>query len=149
MSRSYGHVFYLKDDTENENSKTFTLPTSTGFRLLWLHVDFVSSATVGNRRVTLELLDENDAEILHLPAGAVQAASNSYHYTFGGGDYRETTVIGDGLLVSVPREFIIFPGWKLRVRDLADVDGAADDMEVYAMLQVEPNVELVGARAAD
>lgn len=118
------------DSTANDSDKSWVVPDNEVWKLLYLHVLLVTTATVGNRQLTMEILDASSNIILDLTAGAVQAASLTRHYGFIQGIYRETTFVADELQVPMPKDCYLGPGWTLRIYDETAVDAAADDMTV-------------------
>jgi hypothetical protein len=126
-----GNILHTRDATTNDSDKVvLTAANYKLIELLQVHVVFTTTATVGNRQILLAVRDENDTLVADYHAGAVQAASNTYHYTFGQGVYRETTVVDGSLQCPFPQETVLLPGWDLRVYDSAAVAAAADDMTV-------------------
>jgi len=145
MSRIIKYASF-KDSTANDSDKSFTsLSIGAGnfdIQLLYLFVELTSTATAGNRLMTLEVQDADSSTIYEDHAGSYQAASNVYHYSFAPGIYRETvsTVAEAGvdgtIEVPFPAGLIIPKGYTLRVSDIEAVDAAADDMIVSGMVAV-------------
>jgi hypothetical protein len=130
------------DDTENENSKDFTVPAGMEWKIHWVHVRYTSTATVGNRQIRMTILDDEGTPRVRFDvhAGAVQAASLERHYEFMQGIYRETSFVDGALQVPMPHCLRLEPGWTLRIADASDVD-ANDDM--VASLQYEEKVSRI------
>ncbi len=120
----------VRDATADQSSKTFTVPDDEQWRLNWAHVVFVSNATVGNRRIVMDVLNASDAVLIDMGASAVQAASVTRHYQFLQGIYRETDFIQGELEVPMPQDLWLTAGMKLRFRDEAEIAPAGDDMTV-------------------
>lgn len=116
--------------TDDSDVVVLTCPSGKVCQILNVHVVFTSTATVGNRRVKLIVQDSSDVLVNDIHAGAVQAASLTYHYNFMRGVYRETTVIDSELQVPMPEGICLLPGWDLRILDGATIDVAADDMVI-------------------
>ena len=93
-------------------------------KLCWAHVEYTSSATAGNRQILLQLINEAGAVVFDSHAGATQAASLTYHYSFLQGIYRETSVVALSIQVPFPKDFVIPPGYTLKVFDQTNVDSA-------------------------
>ncbi len=123
------------DDTANDSDKSFTVPTNELWFLNWLHVIYVSSGDVGNRQLLLEVNDADGNTLIDQHAGAVQAASQTRHYGFLQGIYRETTFVDNSLQVSMPKDLYLGPGYVLRVYDDEAVAAAADDMTISFQYQ--------------
>lgn len=118
------------DADANDSDKAIVVPDGEMWQLDWLHVTFVSTATVGNRQILLSLYDNADVLQADWHAGAVQAASLTRHYMFQPGIYRETAFVNGEIQVSIPRKLVIPSGWYLRVYDSGAIAAAADDMTV-------------------
>lgn len=124
------------DVTANDSDKTLTVPAGKSWRVMSVYVRLVTTATVGNRQIEVKATDGSDAELLTVRAGAVQAASATRFYNFATGvpdltAFRDT----DALSNPLPRDLILPAGFKLRVRDKAGIDAAADDMDVRVLVE--------------
>ena len=122
-------IKHSRDTTLNSSSKTIlTCPAASLCEVLQIHVDFTSTATVGNRLITMEIYDDTNTLVSDYYAGALQAASLDHHYLFAQGIYRETTFVNGELQCPFPFETILLPGWYCKIADSNAVDAAADDM---------------------
>lgn len=130
LSRGQQFVKSGFDSDLNDSSKTFTVPAGETWELLFAHVKFTSTATVGNRLVICEIKDAGGNVITDIVAGAVQAASNTYHYNFAQGVYRETSFTNGEMHTPIPQNIFMLPGWTMTFDDQNAVDAAADDMTV-------------------
>lgn len=119
--------------TESDNSWTSGIFREEQ-RLLWVHVVYTSTATVGNRQIVLQVKNSDGNVIYDAHAGAVQAASNVYHYEFMQGIYRETSFIDSAINVPVPVDFIIPPGSTIVVYDSANI-AVGDSMVINYQTQ--------------
>jgi hypothetical protein len=63
-------------------------------------------------------------------AGAVQAESLTREYHIAPNQSRETGFINGHILIPIPPELILLPGWSIRVYDSIAVDPTADDLTV-------------------
>ena len=97
------------------------------FHLHWFHVIYTSDATVGNRQIVAALLDQDDNIVYDITAGAVQTASNAYHYNYLPGIFRETSFVNGEIQVPFPIFFVAKGGYRLRVYDSANI-AAGDSM---------------------
>ena len=125
------------DATADDSDKSWTVPNNELWRICHVHAILVSTATVGNRQIALEIKDESGNSLMHLEAGAVQAASVTRHYGFLQGIFRETSFVSDELQVPLPIDCWLKPGWSLRVADDAAIDAAADDLTVSFVYEVQ------------
>jgi hypothetical protein len=122
------------DVTANDSDKTFTVPTGYMWQIISIRVELVTTATVGNRQIVIELTDGTNV-ILRALAGIVQAASLTRYYNFYVGAPNLTAFIDTAHLANpLPDGMMLLSGYKVRVYDKAAVDAAADDMSVYMMV---------------
>lgn len=118
------------DSTTNDSDKSWTVPNNEIWKINWAHIIFTSTATVGDRSVEIEITDADSNDVLDVHPGSVQAASNTYHYVYLQGIYRETSFTLNVMQVPIPKDFYLQPGWTIRFYDSAAIDAAADDMTV-------------------
>lgn len=104
-------------------SNTHTIPFNEEVKLHWIHVVYTSDATVGNRRLQMQLLKGSDV-YNDAHAGAVQAASLVYDYNFKQGIFRETSFIDNEIEVPLPKDFIIQGNFSLKIFDKEGVSGS-------------------------
>lgn len=126
---------FVSDTTDNDSDKAFTVPSNKHWEVQWVWVELVSSGTAGNRQIVVEIQDGSTDVIALVNAGAVQAASVTRNYLFSPyvGDltsFRNTTYLTN----PIPN-FILRPGYIVRVYDKTAVDAAADDMVVHMMVR--------------
>jgi hypothetical protein len=124
------------DATENNSSKTWTVPDGVQWRLLRAHVIYVSSSDAGNRQIVVEVKNASGNILDHLVSGTTQAASLTRHYTFLQGIYRETAFAGDELQVPIPIDMYLQSGYVLTFKDDAAIAASADDMTVAFGIEV-------------
>lgn len=125
-------VKFTRDAGLNDSSKSFQVPVGRTWKIQFLSVDLVSTATVGNRQITLDVYDGSVASgnlVYSINAGAVQAASATVRYEFYPQAPNETSVVNGGLKTHLP-DIILSSQWSINVSDSAAVDAAADDMTV-------------------
>jgi len=110
--------------TSATNSYTYTVPVGAHARVHWIHVEYTSAAGVGNRQIVAEVLNASDVVVYHVSAGAVQAASLVRGYDFAQGIYREAAFTDGEIQVPFPVDMVVATGWKIRVRDSANISAA-------------------------
>lgn len=117
------------DATANDSDKTFTVPSSEVWEILSVYVENASTATVGNRIITVRITDSTDATVGSSSA-ATQAASLTHRSTFiPAGQVATGSSAVQGATYPLPG-VLVPSGYKVRVLDAAAVDAAADDMTV-------------------
>ena len=125
------------DTGADDSDKTFTVPAGKRWIINSIWVELVTTATVGNRQMSVTVNSAALADLLsEVRAGAVQAASLTRNYLFATGvadltSFRDTTF----LTTPLPAPLELDAGEVLRVRDKGPsgtgIDAAADDMVVH------------------
>ena len=105
------------------SSNTTDIKFTREVTLRWVHVTYTSDANAGNRQISLSLTDGTNA-YWDTHAGAVQAASNVYHYHFLPGIYRETSFTDSEIEVPIAIESVIPAGFHLVFVDETGVSGS-------------------------
>lgn len=124
----------ITDAALNDSSKDFVVPDGKNWELLLASVSLVASATVGNRRITMQILS-GATVIYSAPAGAVQAASATVAYDFAPALGQPSSVVAGRLGVGIPQSLVIGGGMTVRFLDTTAVDAAADDMTCNLMVR--------------
>jgi len=146
-------IIDIIDLTPNDSNKDFTWTQEV--RLLWLLIDLRTTATVGSRRIVVELIGPDGEVRCWIPIGEDVspgiAASKRCTHRLTPGIFRDFAnpvfVTPDTDMSSVvPEGFYIVPGYTLRIRDFNGIDVAADDMDVTG--QVEADTAAPVAREA-
>jgi len=118
----------------NDSDKSFGVPTSKCWRLLWAYVDYTATAVAGNRVVALRITDASANEVFYSSAGLDHAATLNYKYIFVpslGRDVTNTLMVCSPL----PNPCFLSVGQVIRIWDTAAIDAAADDMKVMLYIQ--------------
>jgi len=126
------------DDTEDENSKTVTVPHRRYWYPYLLFVKYVANATAGERRLEYQFLDPDDNIITKYQVGAVQAEDTTYYYNIGIGMPKDDAVVGDTLGCPLQAVGQLDQGYQIKVLDVNDID-SDDDMVLtvrYGVRQV-------------
>lgn len=120
----------LFDATPNINDKSIFVPKNELWHINFIQAIFVTTATVGDRLLALELTNADGNLILMIKASISQAASQTRSYTGLQGQFRETSFVNDEIHQPLPADFYLTPGSTLRFYDTADIDGSADDLTI-------------------
>lgn len=128
----------VSDETVDDSDKTFTVPAATTYQILWIWVEYTSTAVAGNRQLEIQILDSGADVIGEYRVSVVQAASLTRYYMFAPAladllGFRDT----DYLMTCIAPTTFLPAGYALRVWDNNAVDAAADDMIVQIMVAEE------------
>jgi hypothetical protein len=125
----------VEDESLNSSNKSFVTPAGTERQILWIWVEFTSTATVGNRQLCVRFADQLGDIIGSVRAGIVQAASLTRNYMFAPAladltAFRDTSY----LMTPLPAIMILPPGFIVQVYDSAAIDAGADDIDVKMLI---------------
>jgi hypothetical protein len=126
------------EETVDDSDKTFTVPASTEWEIMTIWVELISTATVGNRVISVEIQDGSSDVVLRIDAGAVQAASLTRYYIFASWNADLTAFRGASsnlLMIPFPPGLVLPATYKVRIYDSAAVDAAADDMVLQMIVK--------------
>jgi len=134
-------ISITQDITPNDSDKIFTVPDIKEWEILWIWIEYTSSATSGSRLLEVQLQNNASDVILKRQSSITQSESLTYKYFFTSGipdlkTTRDTNFIMTPLMVSP----FLLRGQKLRVWDRNGIDISGDSMIVriqYAQKFVE------------
>jgi len=140
-TKSKGHISPNKgkqlveiiDTALNDSDKTLTVPAGVSWEVKTLFCELITTATVGNRRIRLELTDDSGNVAGQWLASADQTASLTETYNFvPTGDSSTEPVTGVHIIGISP---IHAPsGYGLRIYDEPAIAAAADDLTIRGVV---------------
>ena len=80
--RPFGSPDLQVEETANDSDKTITVPAGEEWVVEWLWAELTTDATVGNRQLEVQILDDAADVIGEVATGIVQAASLTRYYLF-------------------------------------------------------------------
>lgn len=133
-----GRVVWTRDAVANDSDKSFTVPTGKIWALKFIEATIVTTATVGDRLLsvgitnganyvftglnTASIAASKAATIFLVPAfGAVSTSGHRRLDNFGGSD------VGNDFTLP---ELFLPAGYVIRIWDSAAIDAAADDLTI-------------------
>lgn len=123
------------DETADDSDKNFRVASDNWEQVLWIWVEYTSTATAGARQLCLELQDYAGDVIAQWRPGVTQAASLTYYYCFAPSNADLTAVRDtDYVMTPIPPTIILPAYYYVRIYDNNAVDPAADDMIVQLMV---------------
>jgi len=123
-----GRIVHLRDATANDSDKSFTVPAGKVWDMKMIRIVLVTTATVGNRILTISI-NSAGAAIWYF-ASAAHAASTTREYMLGfQGVYDDVATTVFTLIAGIP-PMLLEEGDIVRVYDSATIDAAADDLTV-------------------
>ena len=129
--------------TDDSNVDVLTAPAGYIYEIMWAYVEYTSTATAGNRLLSMQVVNSSSVVVEKSEAGAVQAASNTYYYNFCRGVAREDAISNNTLTVPFPLGLSLISGDTLRIKDANEIAPAADDMVITAQYKI---IDTVNAR---
>ena len=119
------------DAAANDSDKSWLVPASTEWQVLFIGVSYVSTADAGDRVLQVQVERGGVVYCILATAGVVQPASKTYSYTFASG-LADLVAIRDTvkMFTPIPPTTILRAGDTLRVWDCKAIQAAADAMVV-------------------
>lgn len=119
----------VADETADDSDKTIVVTAGEIWQLLWIWLEFTTTATVGDRQLVVEIQDDSNDVVAQIRLGATQAASLTRYYMIGPAladmvSFRDT----DWLMTPLPPTMILLPGYQVRIYDNNAVDASDDDL---------------------
>ena len=123
----------VDDATANDSDKTFTVPASTIWEPLFVAVTLVTTATVGNRKMRLEIGDGTDLWwFKEWPPTQAASLTRNYFAALGLPDDAAFDANGRARMELEPR-FTLPAAWTIRLFDVAAIAPTLDDMTVKVL----------------
>lgn len=122
----------------NTNTAQGTCPPHTDATVLNVFVEYRSSIVVGTRQLCVEMLDVYGNVAGRVLVGVQQAGNLTYHYELSP-TCADLVAVRNGDFVMTPLPlWTLSWGQMLRVRDIANIDAAGDQMRVFVSGLVDP-----------
>ena len=122
-------VSVIADEAVDDSDKTLTVPASTEYQVLWIYIEYTSTATVGDRQVQINFLDGAADVIGQIRPNTTQAASLTYYYMIAPSLANQVAVYDtDHIQTPLPPSVFLPATYAIRIFDNNAVDAAADDM---------------------
>lgn len=122
------HIFLRNVALDSNNKTILTVPAGKLVEILYMVVAYTSTATVGNRRMLVQINAPAAAVVFQNYSSSTQAATLTYRYLLTPGVIN-TAVIVDQVTMNLPTMYLP-EGYVVYVLDSATVD-AFDDMLIY------------------
>jgi len=129
------NIKLISDIALNNSDKTITVPSGRQWDVHWIIATFVTTATAGNRTITLRIKDENGNILWLTQAVNVQVASVTERYHFQKGETLPKETNAAQHFVPLPTDMMLPSGFQIQILDSADVDAAADDLTIRIMVE--------------
>jgi hypothetical protein len=129
-------VSLISDTTGSQSSKTFTVPASTEYQVLWIWVDYTTGSTVGNRQLAVQTQSSASVVTGNWARTSVTLASGSTRsYLFASGvadllGFRDT----DYLTTPIPAGSFLSAGQKLKIFDNKAIAATQDTMNIQMQI---------------
>lgn len=118
---------YLNGYVANADN-SWSYLTRRPVEIMWAHIVYTATATVGNRLLTLQVSDSAGNDMFSVRTAAFQTASQVQHYSFQPGMFREGSFSNGEIQVAIPVG-VLMAGWTLTVFDENNID-VADSFNV-------------------
>jgi len=136
-----GTVRNVRLDQTNDSDYTWTVPAGKIYKIRYLAMQLVCTATVGSRTPRLLVRNSSNEDIIPPVGAAALAASQAGMIRLGPGYTYSTTItfvgrldtaafnLNGGVTDSLP-EIVLVAGDYIRFYDSAAIDAAADDLYI-------------------
>ena len=120
------------------NTAQGTCPEHSEATVLSVFVEYRSSVVVGTRQLCAEMLDVYGNVAGRVLVGVQQAGNLTYHYELSP-SCADLTAVRNGNFIMTPLPlWTLSWGQMLRIRDIANIDAAGDQMRVHVSGLVGP-----------
>jgi len=119
----------VNDSTLNSSNKIFTVPAGEDWEILSVFGYFATTATVGNRLLSIHVFNASGALLAAVGGGIYMAASGTANFTAAPGMSHNNHDGGGGITMPLPA-LVLPSGYSIRVLDVKAIDPAADDLTV-------------------
>jgi len=134
-------IIQFEDTALNNSSKVVTVPAGKKWKIFYMFVSLITTATAGSRQLRLQVRDQNNNELMRQLALNVQIASTTEFYNFGQfADIVET--IAGVHNIPIPVNFILIENFDMVIEDVNAIAGGADDLAIRIMIEetdMQPN----------
>lgn len=125
-----GEFIQVTDTAANDSDKTITVPAGKVWEVLYVFASLVTTATIGNRQIQLDLRDDSDNVMGQSSALNVQTASGTESYHWRPSNNTATEDVATEHWMPLPDARFLPPGYDMRIYDSAAIDAAADDLTI-------------------
>lgn len=132
--RNFPNPVLYENETLNSSSKTFTVPAEKIWDIEWIYIELTTTATAGDRLISIQICDSDLDVLLELVSGTTQSASTTRSYICIEGNYRETSFVNDTIEIPLPIHSFLPPGYIIKIWDKNNIDSTADDMIVHMVV---------------
>lgn len=127
-------IVRIMDSLDNDSDKSFTVPAGKKWKILYGLISLTTTATSGNRRIRIRILDETANDIYEVRALNVQIASTTEIYSLGQFSDVSESVVGIHL-IPIPINLFLIEDYVIRIFDTTGVAPTADDMTVRFIVE--------------
>ena len=126
---NYPNIDFDIDITVDNSAKTFTVPATEIWQIVAIYVSLATTATAGNRILSVDISNPTPTVILRLPMNGTQAASLSNYIVWLSG--LPAAAISNNLIRADMPAFLFVPcGYTIKIWDRSAIDATHDDMIV-------------------
>jgi len=134
LTRNFPNPDLQAEEAVNDSNKPITVKLNEIWEILWIWIEFAATATVGNRQVQLDILDESDDVVLSVLAANVQIASTTEYYLISPNGQEPKETVAGRHFIPIPPKLFLPQSYDIKIYDSAAIAAAADDMVVQMMV---------------
>ena len=127
------NIVMQADVALNDSDKTFTVPAGKLWCLKFLQAKLISTATVGNRQMRIEIGDGTNL-LWYINFGTTQAASLTRYY-YAAADLPNDVAFSVDKIRAWMLTWVLPAGYTIRLYDSAAIAAGADDLEFRLLVE--------------
>lgn len=116
----------LFDSIPNINDKYIVVPNNELWHINFFHAIFSTTATIGNRALTITVTNAKGNLILTIITQKKQEESLVKYYTWLQGSFVKNAFVNNEIYNHMPSYFYITPGSTIRIFEEKDIDDSDD-----------------------
>ena|SRR3990172_884194 len=131
----FPNIVQVADVALNDSDKTLTVPAGKEWRLQFLRIGLVTTATVGTRNIRVTIKDDGGNTLWQRDFPATQAASLTRTYLLAADMPNDAGFDSAGIIRMEQSAFVLPAAYAIQVLDFNAVDAAADDMTLRLLVE--------------
>lgn len=135
VNRPLPQLRQITDITLNDSDKTITVPDNKTWDIHSIFCQLITTATVGNRVIRIEIQDPSGNVLFMQNASADQTANATEVYNFIKGIDQPNESVATIHNIPLPTKLMLPAGYQINIRDDGAVAAAADDLSIFLLVE--------------
>lgn len=134
LTRNLVNPELQSDETANDSDKTFTVGTLEIWQILSIWVEFISTATHGDRQIQIDIRDDSNDVIYSVLAKNKQSPETTEYYAISPNGQEPAETTPGRHFIPIPPGLLLPASYDIRIYDSAAIDVEGDDMVIQFMV---------------